>query len=181
MDRFVTPIWPYLHDCPKAIIKAEVLKAAIQFCLETWIWQQDAEKEVLADADEITFTIPDDSTITGAQLSIDGKAFNEYTRSGTTITLDDAVTTDTTFQTTVFLVPTRNADALPDLLYDTWFVGIEALAKAQLKAMPNKPWSDPNGLGLEYRTYAHEMGEARIKARKTNDQTDLKVYSREFV
>jgi len=181
MDRFIDNVMPQVKGCPQALIKVELLRAAIQFCKDSWIWQQDEEKEVLEDGDTITITLETGSEIAGMQILLDGVEFIEYTRADNVVTLDDAVTSDTTFNVTSMLRPTRAATSLPDLLYNEWFEAIESKAKAELMLMPGKPWSDSQLAGINQKKYLHELGEAKIKARKVNDQTDLRVFMRPFI
>lgn len=181
MERFADLISPYLTNCPAVLIKAEVLKAAIKFCGDTWIWQQDAVKTVAAGEADISFTIPTDARMIGAQLSQDGYGINTYTKGVDKITLNDAVSQSTTFQTTVFLGPTRTASNLPDILFDTWYEAIESGTKATLMLMPDKDWTDPRTARAEQAKYLHQMGEAKREARKTNDQTELRIAPREFI
>ena len=181
MDRFIDYVMPSVPGCPQPLIKQELLRVAIQFCQSSWIWQLDEEHEVLEDGDTITLSVTSGAAVTGCQISIDGSGFNEYTREGVTITLDDARTADTTFDTTVFWKPPRNATSLPDLLYNDWFEGVEAGAKANLMLMPGKKWSDAKMGLVNRKIYLHNLNLAKMKARKTNDQTRLKVYQRSFV
>lgn len=181
MDRFVNSILPHVPGCPKALIKNEVLGVAIDFCQDSFIWQLDEEHTLAASADEITLTVGTGEAVAGCQISIDGGAINEYSRSAATVTLDDAVTTSTTFQTTTFLKPDRAATSLPDILYNDWFSAIEAGAMASLMLMPGKDWTNPK-LGLIHqRNYLIGLGQAKMKTRKRNDQTRLRVMSRGFV
>lgn len=180
MNRFVNHIMPQVPECPQALIKAEVLRAGIRFCKDSWIWQQDEEKTVTAGNDEITFSIPTGSALAGVQLSIDGYAVNAYTRSGLTVTLDDAVGSDTTYQTTCFLKPARDATALPNILYDDWFEGVESLAKSNLMMMPDKKWYQPQLAKINYSKYLQDLGDAKIQARKVNDQSNLMIQQRSW-
>jgi hypothetical protein len=181
MDRFIDYVMPEVPGCPQPLIKQELLRVAISFCTDSWIWQLDEEHEVLDGNSTITLTIASGQAVTGCQLSIDGSGFNEYTRSAETVTLDDARTADTTFDTTVFLKPTRAATALPDILYNDWFEAIEAGAISNLMLMPKKKWFNSRGALLQKKIYLHGLGEAKIKARKTNSQTRLTVHQRIFV
>ncbi len=181
MDRFINFVLPHAPECPRTLIKIELLRAGIAFCKDSWIWQVDAEKEVLTGNDSITLSTETGSEVTGCQLSIDGVGKNEYTRDGVTVTLDDAVTTDTTFNTTSFLKPTRAASALPGILYNDWFEAIEAGAKANLMIMPGKPWSNPQLALVNRKIYLHGLGQAKIIAKKTNSQTRLMIKQRAFV
>jgi len=181
MDRFTDLLLPYLPGCPTAIIKTEVLQSAIRFCEDTWIWQQDAEKTIAGGEDEISFTLPVGSKMIGVQILINGSIVNSYTKGESKVTLDDAVASSKTFQTTVYLAPTRAASDLPDLLYDTWFEAVAAGAKVPLMMMPGHPWHNQRGAMVEQTKYLHEMGRARQQARKTNDQTELSVLPRPFI
>jgi len=181
MERFTNFILPYVPGCPTPLIEAEVLRTAIQFCKDSWIWQLDEEHTVLDGNSSITLSVTSGAATTGCQISIDGTGFNEYTRSGAAVTLDDARTADTDFDTTVFLKPAMDATSLPDFLYNDWHEAITAGAKATLMLMPGKPWSNAKMGAIYNRTYLHELGKAKIQARKTNDQTRLMVKQRTFV
>ncbi len=181
MDRFIDYVMPQVPGCPQPLIKQELLRVAIAFCTDSWIWQLDEEHEVLDGNSTITLSVTSGAAATGCQISIDGSGFNKYTRSGATVTLDDAVTVDTTFDTTVFLKPTRAATSLPDILYNDWFDAIESGAKAALMMMPGKKWTLPEISMVNQSKYLHGLGEAKIKARRTNSQTRLLVNQRTFV
>ena len=181
MDRFTNHIMPQVPGCPKSVIKAEVLRAGIEFCTNSFIWQIDEEHEVLDGASTITLSVTSGASVTACQLSIDKQAFNEYTRSDETVTLDDARTSDVTFQTTAFLKPTRAATDLPDILYNDWSEAIESKAKAELMLMPGRKWTNPQIAMINQGKYRHGLGEAKIKARKTNNQSQLMVRQRSFV
>lgn len=181
MDRFLNDILPQVPGCPGALVKNEVRRSAIEFCDDSWIWQDRSEYTVPADHDEITLAIPAGSAIAGVQMAVDKAGFNEYTRSGTTITLDHAGTDSTVFKVTVFLKPARDADSLPDFLYEDWFEAIESRAKYELMNMPGKKWFSPNLAVINQRKYLKHLGQAKIQARKTNDQTRLMVKQRFFV
>ena len=181
MDRFIDYVMPQVPGCPQPLIKQELLRVAIEFCTDTWIWQLDEEHEVLDGNSTITLSVTSGAAVTGCQISIDGDGFNEYTRSGVTVTLDEAMTADTTFDTTVFLKPTRAAADLPDILYNDWFDAIESGTKAVLMEMPGKKWTSPRIAMVNYKKYRYGIGEAKIRAKKTNSQTRLSVGQRAFV
>lgn len=181
MNRFTSDIMPQVPGCPKALIKKEVLRSAIQFCMDSHIWQIDAQKEVLPGDDEITLSTVTGSEVTACQISINGSGVNEYTRNGAIITLNTAVTANTSFNTTSFLKPTRAAADLPDLLYNDWFEAIESGAIANLMLMPGKKWTSPQLGKVNYQKYMHGLGEAKIKAMRPNDQSRLMIKQRPFV
>lgn len=182
MERFVDRLTPYLPGCPIAVIKAEVLKTAISFCRNTWIWKVTAEKTISADETEIVFTPPTGSRIVGMNLTDDQERdVTAYTWDGSTATMDSAVSTDTTLNTTIYLVPTHTATSLPDLLFDEWSEAIESGTKRTLFMMANMSWSNPQMVAVEQTHYLHQEGEAKRKVRKRNDQTCNHVELRPFV
>jgi len=181
MDRFTKHIMPQVPGCPKAVIEAEVLRAAIQFCSDSWIWQSKSEETVSAGDDEIALDLPDNASMAGVNIAIDGIEINSYTLDGTDVILDDAVTEDTIFEVTVFLAPSRAAVELPDILYNEWFTGIESGARALLMVMPEKPWSNPQLALANQQQMFVEIGKAKMKARRINDQSRLRVQRRPFV
>ncbi len=181
MDRFTKHIMPQVPGCPKAVIEAEVLRAAITFCSDSWIWQSKLEETVLSGDDEIPISIPRNSMMVGVYIAIDGREVNTYTLDGLAAILDDAVTADTLFEITVFLAPSRAAVELPDILYNEWFTGIESGARALLMVMPEKPWSNPQLALANQQQMFVELGKAKMKARRINDQSRLRVQRRPFV
>ncbi|HEX9972299.1 MAG TPA: hypothetical protein VGD14_09530 [bacterium] len=181
MDRFINSILPQVPGCPKPLVKNEVLRAAINFCQDSLIWQQDEDKIVDVGGSTITLAVTSGAACTGVQISLDENEIHTYKRSGLTVTLDDAVTESTTYQVTTFVKPSRSATSLPTFLYDDWFEAIESKTKAELMMMPGKEWANPALAGVNQTKYLHELGNAKSKALMVNDQTDLRVIQRSFV
>lgn len=77
-------------------------------------------------------------------------------------------------------MPARDATSLPDLLYDDWFEGVESLAKSNLMLMPGKDWYQPQLAKINYGKYLEDVGNAKIKARKVNDQSSLMIQQRSW-
>jgi len=181
MDRFINSIMPQVPGCPGPLVKSEVLRAAINFCQDSLIWQQDEDKTVALGGSTFTLVVTSGAACTGVQISIDGIEVHDYKRSDLTITLDDAVTASTTYQVTTFIKPTRSATSLPTFLYNDWFEAIESKAKAELMIMPGKEWFNPQLASINQTKYLHDLGNAKAKSLNVNDQTDIKVMPRRFV
>jgi len=181
MDRFLASIRPYVPGCSDPWIERAVLTTAIRFCVRSRIWQQETEHSLAAEDQAITLTVPTGSFVVAVKVSNALRCIVSYTLAGAVITFDDAVSSATDITVVAFLRPARAAEALPDILYDDWFEGVEAGAKAELMMMPGKPWTNMDMAGLNQRQYHHEAGEANIVANKKNSQDVLMVRPRRFI
>lgn len=182
MDRFVNAIRAHLPDCPSVLIKQHVLRSAIKFCTETWIWRVDETISALEGATTMTITVADGAAITGIpKMEVNEKLYEEYTISGATVTFDDALAADTDFDVTSALKPTMAATSLPDILYNDWFDGVEAGAIHTLCMLPDKPWTN---LKLSQKARADFYGqavEAKRKAGLKNDTAARRIIVRPWI
>ena len=178
MDRFVNSILPHVPSCPRTLIKSEVLAAAIAFCVESYIYQVDSEEEVLAGEDTITLTVPDNTDLVDVQVSIDKAGYTSYSRADNEITLDTPAGSDTTYRVTQFLAPAADATSLPDLLFVRWKEALVTKARAELMLMPEKKWFNPNLAQVNQAKYLHELGNAKMEARKPIGQARMRVKMR---
>ena len=181
MDRFIDALKISIPGCPSVLLKNETLRAAIRFCEETWIWQSGEDVSVGIGETNISPSIPSNSRLIGAKVLRDTVNVYRYSRSADVLTLDDSPSQETTFSVTAYLAPTRTATSLPNFLYLDWFEAIEAGAQVGVLMIPGKPWSNPSTAAVKRVTYLHHMGEAKIKSKKKNDQTELVVTRRPFV
>ena len=181
MDRFLASIRPYVPGCSDPWIERAVLTSATRFCVRSRIWQQETEYSLAAGDQTITLTLPEDSAVVAVKVSNAFRPVVNYTLAGAIIAFNDALRGATDITVVTFLRPDREATGLPDILYDDWFEGIEAGAKAELMMMPGKPWTNMDMAGLNQRQYHHEAGEANIVANKKNSQDVLMVRPRRFI
>jgi len=149
MERFVDSMLPEVHGCSSYAIKQAVLRTAVQFCQDTLIWQLAAEKTI--------------------------NRYKDFTRSEFTVTLYEAVTADTDFNTISFLKPTETATALPDMLYHDWYSGIEAGAKKRLQVQAGKSWYNEKLAAYNNSVYVAEYHKAIVAARRTGVYTEYLI------
>jgi len=167
MQRFVNDIITQVPGCPKYAIKQAVLQTAIQFCNDSLIWQLAGEETVSSGSATMTLDTATDSQIADCYIFFNGLLYTDYTRSSATVTLYDAVTADTDFDTISFLKPTEDAVDLPDILYHDWFDGIAAGAKSRLQMQPEKKWTSLKLATINYTLYSAKLSKAKVKARMT--------------
>ena len=175
MERFVDDILTQVPGCPKYAIKQAVLQTAIQFCNTSLIWQLAGEETITSGNAELTLDTATDSQIADCYIFFNGLLYTDYTRSGATVTLYDAVTADTDFDTISFLKPTEDASDLPDLLYNNWFDGIAAGAKSRLQMQPEKKWTSLKLATINYALYSTTLNKAVVKARMTGIYTQFMI------
>jgi hypothetical protein len=175
MERFVNNILPQVPGSSKTIIEQEVLRIAIEFCQNSLIWQTATEKTVAATASTFTLGTETDSQIADCYVFLNEVLYEDYTRSEAVVTLYDAVTAETDFDTISFLKPTEDADDLPDILYHDWFEGIAAGAKSRLQMMPGKKWTSLKLAAINQALYQHNLNHARVKARMTGIYTEFTI------
>ncbi|MDA3807667.1 MAG: hypothetical protein PF440_07125 [Thiomicrorhabdus sp.] len=175
MERFTESILPEVPGCSKYAIKQAVLRTAIQFCQDSLIWQLAAEKTILADASTLTLSTGTGAQIAKCYLFENEIRYKDFTRSEDTVTLYEAVTADTDFDTISFLKPTETATALPDILYHDWYSGIEAGAKKRLQVQANKSWYNEKLAAYNNVVYTAEYLKARVAARRTGEYTQFLI------
>ncbi|MGD9826545.1 hypothetical protein [Desulfobacter sp.] len=182
MDRFVNSILSQAPGCPRSVIKQHVLKAAIRFCSETWVWQLKEDCLVLKGAVDVILSAPEDAAITGIlEFKLNGRDFQLYSRSGAVVSFDAPIFEDGIINITKAFIPMRDASALPDILHDEWFEGVEAGALFSLRSMPEKPWTDSGGVRTALSVFYSEIGKAKIRARLKNDVAGTRVKSVRFI
>jgi len=175
MERFIASILPEVPGCSNYAIKQAVLRTAFQFCSESLIWQVAAEKEITSGNAELTLTTGTGAQIANCYIFLNEKRYKSFTRSEATVTLYDAVTADTDFDTISFLKPAEDAADLPDILFNDWYDGIEAGAKKKLQLQANKPWFNEKLAAYNNSIYENRLNEARVAARRTGIYTEFLI------
>jgi len=176
MERFVNSILPEVPGCSSYAIKQAVLRTAILFCQDSWIWQLTAEKTIEANESTLTLSTAIMSQIADCYIfDANDDLYKNFTRSKTVVTLYEAATADTDFNTISFLKPTETATALPDILYNDWFSGIEAGAKKRLQVQANKPWYNEKLAAYNDSVYQTEYHKAIVAARRTGEFKEFAI------
>lgn len=192
MIRFVSNILPYVPECPAQLIKAEILRVAAEFCRRTYVWQEEKSGTV-TDGGEyymemcclgIDDTIelePTAGEVIGIKLLVNDREISDFSRSGTTITLDSDLSEDDEVVITMYLSPERDATELPDVLYTDWLEGISAGVRANLMLMQGKPWFNPGMASAQLQTYNYQVGQASLAARKRNAREPQHIQMRPWI
>jgi hypothetical protein len=95
-----------------------------------------------------------------------------YTRSGSTITLNQAEESGT-LAVQMVLIPATDADSLPEELWDEWQEAVDSGVKTRCLAMPKRPWTDFGSAEFYKRLYEAELGRAVVYGR-AGSMTDRK-------
>ena len=175
MDRFVNEILTQVPGCTKYAIKQAVLQTAIRFCEDSLIWQLAGEETVSAGSSTMTLDTESDSQIAHCYIFLNKELYKAYSRSGEAVTLYEAVTVDTDYDTISFLKPTEDATALPNILYHDWFDGISVGAKSRLQLQPGKKWTSLSLATINNELYQRNLNRARVLARETGVYTEFKT------
>ena len=144
MNRFVTTVLRDVPGCPNALIKEEVLTAAIECCEKSGIYTTKLTESVSKDDESLTITVPEKTGLVEInKIVVDEVTTYEIDNDGTTIDFDGKAVCDYIMDVYVSLKPLRSATDLPDILYNDCYQTIAAGAKAKLMVMPEKPWTNP--------------------------------------
>ena len=182
MDRFIQYILPFVPGCPKPLIKTHALLAANEFCRKSFVWQEEITETISSATDEV-YAAPysGGADVVDINVTVNDRAVSNYTFSAGMITFESDLAADDEVEITLFLAPARDAEDLPDILYDDWLEGIAAGARATLMRMPGKDWYNPQAAMMEHQLFAHYIGQATIKGNLKNLQTVKMIKPRSWV
>lgn len=192
LESFIPKVQPYVPGCPRALIVEHIRDAAIRFCEESTIWRETLDSaDAVIGVDDYTMTPDNFSRVTTiVNIMYDGTPIEHKTeeeldhidykwRTGITGTpkyytllapnrfklsrVPEATITDG-LVVRVALKPLPSATTVADILFNDWYLQIAEGAKASLKGMKEKIWSDPNGAMDCARNFTFGYTEARIRA-----------------
>ena len=173
MERFVKDIRPSLPNCPSITIKRNVLSKAIEFCRQTSIWSQTEQYTATGDETTVTLSPPAGSRVFRAEVTRNGYPCLTFDLGSNQIVFDVALVLNEEIAVKEFLVPTRDATALPDILYNDYFEGIKQGALSSLMLIPNKEWSNPELATVCLQDFMYYVTEAKIAAIRRNPKVTL--------
>lgn len=193
IESFIPKVQPSVPGCPRALIIDHLRDAMIRFCEESTIWRETLPAiDIVLDEDEHTLVPTNDTwtvtTVVNAMYNdvpIDQKTEEELDHidykwrtgiSGTPFfyTLlapnqfklnrvpEASITGGLVVR--VALKPLPTATTVSDTLFNDWRQQIAEGAKASLKAMSGKGWSDPAGAVTCAHNFTFGYTEARIRA-----------------
>ena len=180
-------VLPVVDKCPKAQIVHEIRSAAITFCQETQIWQEDLDPlffpEGIAEAD---VDPPRESRVCEI-ISIktqDGEELTpglNFTATLEAVTLTATPTVDTQLDIRAALKPTLASTGIPEGIMEDWGQKIAYGAIAALKAMRGREWEDVPGAQLNNQLFEDGMASAKYRVMIGGAKRGLKVKPRSFM
>jgi len=181
-------IAPDLPQCPIDLIQHHLRIAAIAFCEDSNVYRYTCDAmDLVAGENEVDLDVPTQTEVSSVIVltyggqPIDPKGENDlalidpywmtatgdtprfyYQTDPATVILYPipTATSAASLSASVAVRPTENADGLEAWVYRKYRAGIIARAKADLKAMLNKPWTDRSMLPILEATYRNEVGVA---------------------
>lgn len=197
--------------CMEDVALGAIGSAAIRFCEDSLIWQEDnpaADISINVDTYSILpAAIPDSRVVVPIYVSYNGNPVEPVTRAeldrsfpgwrnaepGTpycyfvetpgTIRFNVRPNEDITagLFTRVALKPTQDATAVGDIVYDDWRDAIESGALAMLFGMKDKPWSDPDRSTGEGRNFTFQIQRARAREAMGHTRRTTRFQLRQWI
>lgn len=185
--KMLDDIAPDLPQCPIPLIEHHLRKATISLCNDAGVYRVDCDamdvtsgegeqdldlptQTELVDVVEMTLDGQPILPATTAQLSAKSSAWrtdtgtptNFYGTGGDTVRLYPTPDANISAKlyATVQVRPTENADGVEAWVFRKYGDGIVAMASAELKAMKDKPWSDPGKVQLLATIYERTKADA---------------------
>jgi hypothetical protein len=190
IDTFHPDVLPLVPGCSVPMVNHALVNTAVEFCNRTLAWNIKLPAVALSAADypyavptpahgvvaRIKAVIIDGTVLNPTNLAaLDGTGDWEH-RLGTPsmylwfvgrgLRVYPLPNTPLMAQVTAAYTPIRGATVLEEFLYDTWLNALVSGSLRKLMAMPNQPWTNPQG--VEYHTIKFEQGvrEAAVDVRR---------------
>lgn len=201
LERFLDEIMPDLPGCDLPIALHAIRNSAIEFCERTGVIKTELDtqrlnaNERIVDIDSpgsliqvlkvmsakvngksITPMTEDDLDKWDANWRIKTGTVYHYTQHNPTqLILAFTPSEISLLDLTVITAPSTTANAVDDLLFNRFKESIGYGAKYKLKAMRNKPWSDPEGSIYYKNQFGFDIGAAQVMAAKGFNRSALRV------
>ena len=199
LDDFLPGVECIFGEIPIPVLYAQIRRAAIELCSRSLIWKERYALALVNEQSLYDLPVPAGSrpvimhavvsnhgriiSKTEQQLDVEYPTWREARSTFPTFfvpRLSDRqiqfspipanIQTGAAVSLRVSLVPTYDADTLPDFLLDQWLMAIEEGAKALLMRMPQQEWSDLNGASVAWTAFLREVDRASLSA--MHDDTD---------
>jgi len=179
-----------VSGCPENVQLLAIRLAARDFCRDTEIWQETLSTTSTADEDEYDLTALHDydaviQRVRAVRLDdseTDSDEADWRADEVGALTFEEAPDEDgLTIEADVVFVPRVSCEDFPTWLLDKWSEAVTAKALASLKAMPQKPWSDPASVDALEREYAYRCGQAKASLATERQSGDLMIQPPTFV
>ncbi len=173
-----------LPGCIDLTITRELRQACRDFCEKTGCWEVVLDPvSVIADTDTYSLTLPDDASLVSlVALTRDDLPFTAYQfhLPDLELVLEEVPSSDFELIPTVFLMPTRTATTVPDILERDYYDGIRCLALSRLMRMAGVPWGNAQGAS-QYAADARRLqGRATVRRWRERSGEAMDVISQPF-
>lgn len=177
-----------LPGCPSPVRLMALRQAARDFCRETEVWREILTTTSTEDEDEYDLTDLHtwDALIERVRaVRLDSSTVDEgdyeVSEDGV-LTFDTAPDADDyAIEADVVFLPLDECEDYPTWLIGKWSDAIQTKALMLLKAMPQKPWSDPKGAADLEREYVYQCGLAKVAVTMARKGGDLTAQAPTFV
>jgi len=207
LSVFLPELATHVAGCPNPLITNALTTAATEFCTRTLCWQ---ERLAAVDVTKSSFpyTIPVASHAAHATLvrvmaaqienlilkptsyedldhlpawdTQEGTPYGFLITSQGTLLAYPLPSEATTLRLTVALTVERAATVLEEFLYIRWRDVLVHGALRILHAMPDKPWSKPDLVGLHTKPFEQGVAAARVEANRSQMVANQAVQMRPF-
>lgn len=190
-------ITPDVPGCPIEIIDRELAITASDFFSRTHLWREDltpqntvidkalyditdcavVESVQWAKVDNIDLVHTDDRLINPEYLSREGRPTHFWIEKETQIRLYPIPDAVLPLDVRLILKPARNADGIPDFVYQRWADAFVNGAVYRITRTINKEWTNPEQSAFHKNLYEQAVTNARIRDFRN---IDLRVKARRF-
>ena len=192
-DTLLSQVRPEAQECPSPRIINEIRNVARDFCERTTYWRHEHPTiTTVTDANSDGFyplTIPSGAQIASVISPIQHGGINVYVRTKdwldanftrwreregntadyyrmitpTIMRLIPKPTEAKDLEVSIVLKPSRNADSIPDYIYDEWYEVLSWGALAGLLNMEKEPWYRPKDAAMYFGKYMDGVNDGKAK------------------
>lgn len=200
LDTFFSDITIHVDGCPEPVMAKAVLNTLIDFCADTKVWREYVDCGTVRAA-SFPYDLGGNAGAVVAGLldvRINGyplEATNETTLDAIRVEWQDDRGTpagyyltdpdtlmvyplpDMDYQMRVsqYYTPSRDATAVPSYLHQRYATIIAAGTVAQLMAIPNKPWSNPQFAAVWSNRFGAKKAEVKIAVNQSMVMSNTRV------
>lgn len=183
-------ILPHVPGCPEPMVEDALRNVTRQFCRDTHAWHEELHKVYLVKGiARYEMELPEGTEVLSLASAVQRKTPE---RDGTPVwpTINvfgllyfDPIPDpdDGPIEIRAVLQPSKAAEGAPDRIgldYDTALIGGTV---AQLQAIPNKDWSNPQMVAYHMASYDNGVAEARRRRATGNTDKPLRVTPNPFI
>lgn len=200
LESFLTRLMVWVPSCPRPLADQALRDTAVRFCRDTEIVQTTVTPlDVSAGVSEYVVPLPTGRRISRvlraqyrgtplngvSELPNDGaQAVPDRYTSPTSTSVRLYPAPDETQTSVLFLdlaiEPTRNAETLPDELFDDWVEAIVAGAGAYICSIPDQPFTNPLVAAQLASVYKAKESEAKTEAGRVRVRSNSRVQFNRF-